>query len=926
MTGPSKPARPDALALEDYAAELRRQLARVLRIPSNHAGVDRIVDEFRAHVEDALAEQREAGRTSTLAMPAVLSALGPPRLVAEAYRSAGAPQFAAPPRQRWGWLVWLRDQRITLMGEVTLAWRSLRHAPGYTAAFVLTLALGIGANAAIFSVVRGIWLRPLPHRAGERLVYLRHSARGVGIDNILFSVPEIQDIRSRVSSFEGVAELSAMVFVVQGLDQPRQVAAGVVTANYFAVMGLSATCGRLIGSGDDGEKSAAVAVLTDAFWKQVFAADPGVVGRVLRMNDRSVEIVGVLEPAPPYPEHTDIFVNTVASPHHLGATMTQDRTHRMTEVFARLAPGRSVEESALQVAEVSRQLHAEYPEAYGSAEDYSVTVTPLREQLASRAAKTLLLLFVVTGLILLIACANVANLTLARILRRQDELAVRVSLGAGAWRIRRQLLIESLIPSLTGAVLGCAIAYGSVDLLEAFAGRYSARASEIGVDGVVLTVALLIGVLAAGVFAILPPVPGSLGGAVGTRGSVGRSGRRAQRALVVYQVASCCVLLVAAGLFLRTLSKLRADDGGFDLENVLTVEMPPPLGPKQSAELMRYFSAVLERARSLPGVTGAAFARAVPLRTAPQGPLSGLAEMEFEIEGAVRPSAEPWSRGDYRPVSPEYFETVGLTLLRGRLFDERDDAESRRVVVVNQSFAEGCFGSRNPIGRRVAWRGSAVEFGGVDDAWREIVGVVSDSNDYGVTAAPPRVVFQPLAQETWAGTLLVRTDKPGADVVSLVSIIRELAPEQPIVRVATLAEVYEEEIGPQRLNAALVSSFALLALVISAVGVGGVLAFGVTQRTRELGVRAALGADRRHLLLMVVAEGGLLTSLGLALGAVGGVVSARFLGGLLFGVVAADLPTLAGVAVVMMAVALAASLWPARQASRVDPIQALRAE
>ena len=915
-------------AVDGYTAELRGQLALALRIPQGRPGVERIVDELREHLDDAIADRIERGETAPEATASALAALGTPRAIAMRYRVSGAPRFARPePAAGGGLLACLEQAAATLLREARLACRNLARTPGYTAAFVLTLGLGIGANTAIFSAVSAIILRPLPHADGDRLVYLRHSAQLTGIENVLFSVPEIEDIRVRAKSFDGVVEFSSMVFTAYGLDEPRRVSAGVVTANYFEVMGLAARHGRVIASSDDGEAADPVAVLTDEYWRRTFGADPGAVGRVLRMNDRNVEIAGVLEPAPPYPEQTDLYVNMVASPHHLGATMAKERTHRMTEVFARLAPGATVEDAAADVDTIARSLHAEHPEAYDPSQGYRVTVTPLREQLASRASTTMLVLLAVTGLVLVMACANVANLTLARVMLRQGELALRVSLGASAWRIRRQLLVESLIPSLAGAALGCAIAYLSVDPLARYAARFSARAYEIAVDGLVLTVALLLGVLAAVAFALLPRLPGSAPAALrpeGARIVGGSAGRRVQRLLVVSQVAVCCVLLVGAGLLLRTLYNLQSADGGLDLEQVLTMEMPG-VPHREAAERLSYYRTILDRAREVPGVRSAAFSFRVPLRELPSGPMAGLAAVELELEGEPLPPGTPLPRGDFRPVSPEYFETVGLRLLGGRSFDEADRADAPMVAVVNRALAERYFPGRDPIGRRLGWRDeNLAKYGGVSQDWREIVGVVSDSHDYGMTVKPPHVVYQPLAQIPFGAALLVRTPKPAAAAASLVSIVRELEPDQAIERVATLAEVHEEGIGSQRLSATLVGSFALLALVISAVGVGGVLAFGVGQRIQELGVRAALGADRRRLLTMVLAEGGALTGIGLVVGAVAAFAGSRLVGGLLFGVAATDAVTFAGVALVMLGVAVAASLAPAWRAAKVDPALALR--
>jgi putative ABC transport system permease protein len=814
---------------------------------------------------------------------------------------------------------------MTLLNEARFAWRSLIRAPGYAAAFVLTLGLGIGANTAIFSVVRGIWLRPLPHADGDRLVYLRHSALATGESNVYFSVPEIADIRTQAKSFKGVVEFSSMTFTVQGLGEPRRVQAGVVTGDYFEVMGLRPILGRAIASSDNGPRAAPVTVLTESFWRRSLGADPTVLGRKLRMNERSVEIVGVLEPAPPYPERTDIYVNMVASPHHLGASMTQDRIHRMTEVFARLAPGATAGQAGVEVDELWRRLQAQYPDAYDATQKYAVSVTPLRTQLAARASTTVVLLLAVTGLVLIIACANVANLTLARVMRRQGELATRVALGASAWQVRRLLLVESLIPSLLGALLGCAIADASVGLLAAYAARYSARAYEIEVDGVVLSVALLLGLLAGVFFALVPRLPSASTAAswvVGARVAGGASGRRIQRLLVVSQVAVCCVLLVGAGLLLRTLQKVQAAEGGVELKEVLAMEIPGI--QRSTAERANYKQTILERVRALPGVRSAAFGSRVPFGEVPTGPGSNFARIPFEVEGQPPAAGAPLPRGDYRFVSPAYFETVGLSLLSGRLFDDSDRKASPPVVIVNRALARRLFGNRDAVGHRLAWRDPQLaKFAGVSGEWRTIVGVVSDSKDYGVTAATPQVVYQAATTET---ALLVRTATPASLVNDLIRIVRQVEPDQPIERVATLAERREERTGPERLNATLLAGFGLLALVISAVGVAGVLAFGVSQRFHELGIRAALGADPGRLMRMVVVEGGTLTLLGLVIGGAGAAAGSQLLSGLLFGVAATDALTFTGVAVVMMAVAVTASLAPAWRASSVDPARALRAD
>jgi predicted permease len=816
-----------------------------------------------------------------------------------------------------------------LFQQFRLAFRGMRSARAYTIAFVLTLGLGIGANAAIFSVVDAVLLQPLPYRDGERLVYLRHAAPLAGRDNALFSVPEINDYREQVKSFDDVAEFSALTFTMLGLDEPRRVRAGIVTGNYFEVMGLGVVVGRTISEDDDGEAAAPVAALTHEYWQRTFGGDPEVVGRVVTMNGRSIEIVGVAAPAPPYPERTDLYVNMVTSPHHLSASMTHDRVHRMTEVFARLTPGASVTSATGEVDAVTARLHADYPEAYDETYGYSVTVSSLRDQLSTRARPTLLMLLGVAAFVLVIACANVANLTLARIMKRQEELGLRVSLGATRVALRRQLLIENLVPSIFGAGLGWLIALTGVDLLASYVSRYTARASEISVDMTVFMVALVVGVIAASVFALLPRLPESVGvggGArFGRRATAGVAGRRMQRLLVVSQIAVCFVLLIGASLLLRTLFNLQQAEAGVDAEEVLVMEVPI-LGARSTDERRAYYQTIRDRVAALPSVRDAALGSVVPLRGAPTGLAAFLTTMEFRIEGREVEPGAPQPRADYRSVSVEYFRTLGITLMNGRWLEGTDRADASKVVVINQSFAKRYFPDQNPLGRRIAWSGDIVSRIGISDEWRTIVGVVSDTKDYGVDAQVPHAVYQPYAQEPGAGTLFIRTTQPDTVVRPAISVIRKLEPDQPILNVATLARVRHEAIAPQRLNAVLVGTFALLALAIAAVGVAGVLAFHVSQRTRELGIRAALGADRFRLMRTILMEGASLALAGLVVGSLAAAWMSNLISGLLYEVAPNDFATFVAVAVTLAAVAIGASSIPGWMASKVDPAEALRAE
>ncbi|HJS75128.1 MAG TPA: FtsX-like permease family protein, partial [Vicinamibacteria bacterium] len=528
---------------------------------------------------------------------------------------------------------------------------------------------------------------------------------------------------------------------------------------------------------------------------------------------------------------------------------------------------------------------------------------------------------------LLIACANVANLTLTRMMRRYDEWALRVSLGAKPWALRRQLFIECIVPSIAGAALGVLLAVAGVGLLASYIARYSTRASEISVDVTVLAVALVVALASASFFAFLPRLPGTgsrrLGWLSGARSTAGASSRRLQKVLVVSQIGVSFVLLVGAGLLLETLRKLQRDDGGVALDEVLVMNVPISYGMRTPEELLAQHGLILERVSALPGVRSAALGSMIPLRATPRGILAGLASLEFEIEGQPTAPGTPPPRADFRIVSGSYFRTLGMTLLRGRTFQATDTPDSAKVVVVNQALAERYFPDRDPLGQRIGWRGDTLHFMGVTQEYRTIVGVVSDVKDYGVAEAVPYVAFNPVTEVPLAGSLFVRTAQADSVVRPIRDLIHEIDPQQPVVEVGTLAQVRSESISPQRLNAALVGIFAFLALTVAAVGVASVLAFGVSQRTHEFGVRAALGADRSRLMHIVLKEGALLAVLGVGIGLSASFFFSGLLSGMLRDVRSTDPGTLGVVALLLTLVALLASAVPAWRASEIDPVQAL---
>ncbi|HUF26745.1 MAG TPA: ABC transporter permease [Gemmatimonadaceae bacterium] len=813
-----------------------------------------------------------------------------------------------------------------LLPEFRYAVRSLARARGFALTVVLTLGLGIGANTAIFSVVRGVLLKPLPHRDGDRLVYLRHSIAGPGGENILFSVPEILDFRTGATSFRGIAEYSQMTFTMLGATEPERIDVGLVTGNYFQIMGLSPVLGRLLNESDDGTGVPPVMTLTHEFWMNRFGGDSGIVGTHVRVDGKAVEIVGVIQPAPYFPNRMDALLNMVISEHHTSAMMVQGRTHRMTEMIARLAPGATLDQTRAEVATIRDRAQAEYPEAYDAGSHHRVSVLPFREVLGERARLTLLLLMAAAAFVMVISAANVANLTLMRGVRREHELVVRSALGAGTARLRRLLLVENLVLAFAGAALGLLLAIGGLRLLISLAERYSPRAGEISLDGMVLGFTLLLTLAVALLLSFVATLPkeGTLGSwiAAGVNRMTGSMRRqRLQRGLVVAQIAVSVVLLTGAGLLTRTMLQLSEVDTGLRAEDVLTMEIPLGFGQRSDADARALYERMRYEVGAIPGVREVGVGSTMPLR-------STQFQLDIKAEGRSLAPGEPMPRAEYRTVSPEYFRAAGIPLLQGREFTSTDQSGAARVVIINKTLADKLFPDRDPIDRRVAWTGEVLQFIGVSGEWRSVVGVVGDTKDGGLDAEPRGVVFMPFAQEpVYAGGLVIRAASSAPALIPAATrLVRNIAPSEPIENVLTVDQIRDESVAPRRLNAVLLSSFGALAVIIAAVGIAGVLAFSVSARTNEIGIRMTLGADSGRVQRMVLMEGGVLLVVGLIVGVGGAVFGTRLIQGLLFGVAPHDPITLVGVAVMMMAVGLGACWLPALRAARIDPAVAIRAQ
>jgi predicted permease len=814
------------------------------------------------------------------------------------------------------------------MNDLKFTLRSLARARGFSIAVILTLALGIGANTAIFSVVRGVMLRPLPHRDGDRLMYLRHSADGPGRENVLFSVPEIEDFRASSRTLGGIAEYSPVTFTYVTDNDATRIDVGLVTGNYLTVMGLAPIAGRPFTSADDGRGAAPVMMLTYDYWMHRFAGDPNVVGKALNIGGKPVTVIGVLQPAPYFPAKIDALANMVNSEHHLSATMVTGRTHRMTEMIARLAPGASVAQARQEVADITKKAHADHPDAYDPGTNYHVTLTPFKEVLGEKAKLTLWLLMGAAAFVLIIGCANVANLTLMRGVRREQELVVRAALGAGTRRLRRLLLIENLVLGVSGALIGLVLAFVGVRMLVSFAARYSPRADEIHIDGVVLAFAIGLAILVAILLSFAPTLASEkkLAAALSASGRRSTGGLRRQRlqaTLVVAQVAVSVILLTGAGLLTRTMQRLAIVDTGMDGNNVLTLEVPSdfsnaadPVGTISRYEQMR------SQIASLPGVKEVGLGSTVPLRT------NGFL---LEVKAENRPTApgQPSPQSEYRTASPLYFKAAGIPVRAGREFSANDDRKAPKVVVLNEVAAKMLFGDEDPIGKRVAWTGDVLRFIGVSGEWRTVVGVVGSTRDGGLDSPPVPATFLPFEQADFpTGGLVIRAagGDPQRLAPAVSKVIRSIDSRQPIEKVLTVDQIRDESVGPRRLNAQLVGSFGFLALVIAAIGIAAVLAFSVSARTNEIGIRMSLGADASKVQRMFVSEGGLLVLVGLVLGTGGALAFSRMIRGLLFGVQPADPATLSVVLALMAVVGVVACWIPALRAARVDPAVALRSQ
>ncbi len=809
------------------------------------------------------------------------------------------------------------------MTDLRFAFRSLARAKGLSLTVVLTLALGIGANAAIFSIVRTVLLRPLVNRDADRLIYIRQSASGIGMENANFSVPELRDLQQSVKSISAFGDFSVIDFTMVGLGEPRTVRAGVVGGSYFEVMGLRPILGRLLGPSDDGPKADGAAVVTHRFWTTALKSDPGIIGRKIQLSDRPATIVGVLEPSVPYPQETEIIANVVTSPHHLDATMVDGRVHRMTELFGRLAPGATLEAARAELRVAHAAMVNAHPEAYQKQADFRIDARALQEEIVAPARTILLVLLVASGLVFLVACSNVANLILARSVRREGELAIRAALGAGTGALRRTLLAESFLLCATGAVLAVAIARPMVAVLARYAARFSVRANDVTVDASLLWVGGGLAIAAAVLLAFIPRLPSAdaaKGMGLTSRGVRLTSGtNRRLRVFAIVQIGASFVLVVGAGMLITTLLALQRQQTGFR-GNLLAVNVPV-VYTRQPADIARFYREAVRRISELPGVAQVAIGTVVPWRD------PGFFAAQFTIENYRKANGEEDPRAQFRTVSPGFFNALGVRLIAGRDFSDADRADSEKVVIISESLARRMLPGLDAVNRRLMWTDPVMAFIGGSTGPRRIIGVVTDVDDEHLVPEPTMTVYHPIEQEMGGGRLFIHANvDPYTLVPPVTKVIRDLASDQPVERAATLDDIRAEVMAPARVNALVFGGFAGVALLIAVVGVAGVLAFSVSARTREFGVRLAIGSTPMHLLAGVLREGAVIGVAGIAAGVLGGLLLSRVAGSFLPDVQLPGLVPIAGAALVLVAAAIVASVTPAARASRVNVVSALRAD
>jgi putative ABC transport system permease protein len=863
-------------------------------------------EEIQTHLELETSEKIEAGLSPEEARYAARRAFGSAALAKEDSRTV------------WG----LRTLE-TLWQDLRYGVRTLMKRPGFAFVTILTLALGIGATTAIFSVVNGVLLRALPYYEPERLVMV-WADRPIlqaqfGLEAFPVAVADFIDWRNQNQVFEQMAALAATRMNLTGGGDPESVVGLHASASFFKLLHVPFVVGRAFLPEEDRAGADRVVVISHGFWQQRYGADPKLIGQKITLDNEAYTVIGVTAPDFQFPRRgevpylggatkVDLYLPNAFTPEEMN-----NRFQSSMMVIARLKPGASVGQASSEMNAIASRLTEQYPQTNT---DKGVRLEPLHQQVVGKAGTTLLVLLGAVGFVLLIACANVANLLLARAAGRQKEMAIRAALGAGRWRVVRQLLTESLLLAISGGAAGLLLAWWGVELLLAIAPDSLPRAYDIRLDARVAGFTLLVSLLTGIVFGLLPALQASKINLVvtlkeGGRDAAGLLRRRLRGFLVVGEVALAFVLLIGAGLLIRSFARLTEVDPGIDPRGVLTMDILLPFAKYGDGRSVTFFQQTLERVRALPGVEAAATVNALPLSGA-------QAAAGFAIEGRPSPTEESFNAGMHI-ISPDFFKTFRVPLIKGRLIAESDGAKAPPVVVVNESLARIYFPNEDPLGKHI-----------IINVPRAIVGVVGDMKHSALDEKDKREIYLPMAQVPFPTTQMSLAVRVSGDPMQMVAAVRgqiwAVDKDQPILNIETMERLMSKSVAPRRFNLLLLGTFALVGLALAGVGLYGVMSYTVTQRTREIGVRMALGAQKGDVLRLVIREGMKLSLIGALLGLGGALALTRLLKSLLFDMSATDPLTFIVIAAVLIIVALLACWIPAQRAAGMDPLVSLRVE
>ncbi|HEY6186733.1 MAG TPA: ABC transporter permease [Pyrinomonadaceae bacterium] len=798
----------------------------------------------------------------------------------------------------------------TLLQDLRYGIRMLLKNPGFAVVAVIALALGIGANAAIFSVVNSVLLRSLPYNDPDRLIVLRENKRPQ-FPEFSVSPGNFLDWQKQNTVFEKLCAIRGFSYNLVDTGEPERLRGSRVSAGLFEMLGVKPAQGRTFLAEEDQPGRDAVVILSNSLWQRRFGADPNILGRTLTLNASPYTVIGVMPPNFQFPDReTELF-----TPVAFDAKQAEQHGAHYISAIGRLKTGVTIEQAQTEMSAIASRLSQQYPDSNAG---WGVSLFKMQEYESRDIKPALLVLLGAVALVLLIACANVANLLLARATARAREIAIRTALGASRWRVIRQLLTESILLALVGGGIGLLLAVWGVDLLLALAPEDLPRVNNGALDARVLGFTILITLLTGIVFGLVPALQSSRPNLnetlkEGGRGTTGGH-HRVRGALVVTEVALALMLLIGAGLLIRSFYRLQQVDPGFNPKNALAVTVSLPA--KKYAEedqQAAFFTQLIEKVSGLPGVVAVGATQSLPIQ--------GDYVLGFNIQGRPpdAPGEEPTT--NYYAVSPDYFKAMGIPLLRGRLFTERDKKDAPRVAVINETMAKKYFPDEDPIGKGINVTNGPERF-------REIVGIVADVKQYGLDRPTTAQTYEPFLQTPFSGmTLIVRTEgNPTALNAGVRGQVLSIDKDQPVSRSRSLEEVIAESVAKQRFAMLLLGIFAVVALILAAVGLYGVMSYAVTQRTHEIGIRMALGAQQKDVLKLVVGQGMILALIGVGVGIVASLLLTRVMTTLLFGVTATDPLTFLAIPLLLAAVALVASLVPARRAMKVDPMIALRYE